>query len=70
MHNFACSLLLKALLVKKGEGGHLYINSVTVRFCFDVLEPGKFELFVKNKATETLYGMFIFCLELFLCLMV
>ena len=39
--------------------GDIYIKGVTVRFGFDVLEPGKFELFVKNKATGTPYGVHI-----------
>ncbi len=50
------SILPKA---RKGEskGGQTYIKGVTVRFGFDVLEPGKFERFVKNKATGTSYGV-------------
>ena len=39
--------------------GDIYIKGVTVRFGFDVLEPGKFELFVKNKATGTPCGVYI-----------
>ena len=40
--------------------GTLYIKGVTVRFGFDVLELRKFKLSVKNKATGTPHGMFIY----------
>ena len=41
-------------------GAHLYIKGVTVRFGFDVLELRNFKLLVKNKATGTPHGMFIY----------
>ena len=40
--------------------GIYYIKGVTVRFGFDVLELRKFKQIVKNKATGTPYGMFIY----------
>ena len=39
--------------------GDIYINGVTVRFGFDVLESRKFKRLVKNKATGTPYGVHI-----------
>ena len=43
------------------EGGaHIYIKGVTVRFGFDVLELRNFRQIVKNKATGTPHGMFIY----------
>ena len=41
-------------------GAHLYIKGVTVRFGFDVLELRNFRQIVKNKATGTPHGMFIY----------
>ena len=41
-------------------GAHIYIKGVTVRFGFDVLELRNFKLSVKNKATGTPHGMFIY----------
>ena len=43
----------------KVRDGYIYIKGVTVRFGFDVLEPGKFKRFVKNKATGTPCGVYI-----------
>ena len=40
--------------------GTLYIKGVTVRFGFDVLELRKLKQIVKNKATGTPHGMFIY----------
>lgn len=40
--------------------GTLYIIGVTVRFGFDVLELRKLKQIVKNKATGTSHGMFIY----------
>ena len=40
--------------------GTYYIKGVTVRFGFDVLELRKFKQIVKNKATGTPHGMFIY----------
>ena len=45
--------------MKEGKGGDIYIKGVTVRFGFDVLEPGKFERKIKNKAMGTSYGVYI-----------
>ena len=39
---------------------YIYIKGVTERFGFDVVESRKFKLIVKNKATGTLHGMFIY----------
>ena len=44
--------------------GTYYIKGVTVRFGFDVLELRKFKQIVKNKATGTPYGMFIYIILL------
>ena len=44
----------------KARVGDIYIKGVTVRFGFDVLEPGKFKRSVKNKATGTPYGVHIY----------
>ena len=41
-------------------GAHIYIKGVTVRFGFDVLELRNFRQIVKNKATGTPHGMFIY----------
>ena len=41
---------------------YIYIKGVTERFGFDVVESRKFKLIVKNKATGTLHGMFIYTL--------
>ena len=41
-------------------GAHIYIKGVTVRFGFDVLELRNFKQIVKNKATGTPHGMFIY----------
>jgi len=41
-------------------GAHIYIKGVTVRFGFDVLELRNFKLSVKNKATGTPHGVFIY----------
>ena len=61
-HTFVKSYsLLKARVGKAGDGD-IYIKGVTVRFGFDVLEPGKFKRFVKNKATGTPCGMYIHCI--------
>ena len=46
----------------KSKGGNIYLKGVTVRFGFDVLEPGKFKRFVKNKATGTPCGVYIHCI--------
>ena len=39
---------------------HMYIKGVTERFGFDALESRKFKQLVKNKATGTPHGMFIY----------
>ncbi len=39
---------------------HMYIKGVTERFGFDALESRKFKQLVKNKATGTSHGMFIY----------
>ena len=44
--------------------GTLYIKGVTVRFGFDVLELRKLKQIVKNKATGTSHGMFIYVSQL------
>jgi hypothetical protein len=44
--------------------GTLYIKGVTVRFGFDVLELRKLKQIVKNKATGTPHGMFIYVPQL------
>ena len=44
--------------------GTLYIKGVTVRFAFDVLELRKLKQIVKNKATGTPHGMFIYVPQL------
>ena len=46
---------------EKQGWGHIK-KGVTVRFGFDVLEPGKFKRFVKNKATGTPYGVYGHCI--------
>ena len=38
----------------------MYIKGVTERFGFDALESRKFKQLVKNKATGTSHGMFIY----------
>lgn len=38
----------------------MYIKGVTGRFGFDVLELRNFKLLVKNKATGTPYGVYIY----------
>ena len=45
-------------------GAHIYIKGVTVRFGFDVLELRNFKQIVKNKATGTSHGMFIYVSQL------
>ena len=40
----------------------MYIKGVTERFGFDIVESRKFKQLVKNKATGTLHGMFIYTL--------
>ena len=50
----------------KARVGDIYIKGVTVRFGFDVLEPGKLKRFVKNKATGTPYrGVYTFASRTF-----
>jgi hypothetical protein len=44
--------------------GTYYIKGVTVRFGFDVLELRKLKQIVKNKATGTPHGMFIYVPQL------
>ena len=44
----------------RGGRGTYYIKGVTVRFGFDVLESRKFKLLVKNKATGTPHGMYVY----------
>ena len=44
----------------RGGRGTYYIKGVTVRFGFDVLESRKFKQIVKNKATGTSHGMYIY----------
>ena len=39
---------------------YMYIKGVTERFGFDALESRKFKQLVKNKATGTSHGMFIY----------
>ena len=51
----------------KARVGNIYLKGVTVRFGFDVLEPGKFKLLVKNKATGTPCGVYIDCILNFFC---
>jgi len=46
--------------VWRGGRGEYYILGVTVRFGFDVLELRKLKQIVKNKATGTPHGMFIY----------
>ena len=60
MSIFALSLpLLKA---PKGwkRARYIYIKGVTERFGFDIVESRKFKQLVKNKATGTSHGMFIY----------
>jgi hypothetical protein len=38
----------------------MYIKGVTERFGFDIVESRKFKQLVKNKATGTSHGMFIY----------
>ena len=47
------------ILVERWRGT-LYIKGVTERFGFDVLELRKLKQIVKNKATGTPHGMFIY----------
>ena len=51
------------ILVERWRGT-LYIKGVTVRFGFDVLELRKLKQIVKNKATGTPHGMFIYVPQL------
>ena len=50
----------ESLYVEVGVGYIYYIKGVTVRFGFDVLELRNFRQIVKNKATGTPHGMFIY----------
>ena len=53
---------LPSLKAPKGwkRARHMYIKGVTERFGFDALESRKFKQLVKNKATGTPHGMFIY----------
>ena len=53
MLTFAEPTLAEGSTMRESKGGNIYIKGVTVRFDFDVLEPGKFKRFVKNKAMGT-----------------
>ena len=53
---------LPSLKAPKGwkRAGHMCIKGVTERFGFDIVESRKFKQLVKNKATGTSHGMFIY----------
>ena len=57
---FAIAFHADSTLVGVVVGAHIYIKGVTVRFGFDVLELRNFRQIVKNKATGTPHGMFIY----------
>ena len=59
-NEYFCSAPRCAILSMERRRGTYYIKGVTVRFGFDVLELRKFKQIVKNKATGTPYGMFIY----------
>ncbi len=59
-NEYFCSAPRCAILSMERRRGTYYIKGVTVRFGFDVLELRKFKQIVKNKATGTPHGMFIY----------
>ena len=58
---FAKPTFAESLTWGTARVGDIYIKGVTVRFGFDMLEPGKFKRLIKNKATGTPYrGVYTF----------
>lgn len=55
---YICNVYTHLISKEINDNGHIYIKGVTVRFGFDVLELRKFKLLVRNKATDTPYGMY------------
>ena len=60
MYFCTCTTLSHPFLCVERWWGTYYIKGVTVRFGFDVLESRKFKQIVKNKATGTPHGMYIY----------